>query len=61
MTIRVGMVGHGYFGRIQFEGWQRLDTVELVAVAEKSPQQRSELIGSGFGWYFNCFLFPGLL
>ncbi len=48
MTIRVGMIGHGYFGRIQFEAWQRLEGVELVGVTEKSPECVNALIESGF-------------
>ncbi len=44
-ALRVGMVGLGYFGQIQFRAWQRLAGVSLVALADPSPEAHQKLAG----------------
>lgn len=45
-TIRVALVGTGYFGRYQLKAWNRINSAELVAVVETSPIRRTELLES---------------
>jgi len=35
--LRVAGIGSGYFSRFHYEAWQRLDRVELLAVADLDP------------------------
>lgn len=43
MTLAVGMVGGGYFGRFHINAWRRIDGVSLTGVAEMSAERRAEL------------------
>ncbi len=45
MSLKVGMVGGGYFGRFHINAWRRIENVELVGVADLSETRRSELAG----------------
>ena len=41
--LRVAALGAGYFSRFHYEAWSRLDTVELVAMADLSPERTAEV------------------
>tara|TARA_R110002012_G_scaffold300709_2_gene500652 strand:- start:613 stop:1653 length:1041 start_codon:yes stop_codon:yes gene_type:complete len=50
MSLKVGMVGGGYFGRFHINAWQRIKDVDLVGVADLLDERRTELAA----------LYPGL-
>ena len=37
MTIKVAVVGTGYFSQFHFDGWRRLPEAKLVAVCSLDP------------------------
>jgi predicted dehydrogenase len=43
MTIKVAVVGTGYFSRFHFDGWSRLPGVELVAACSLDPASLAEV------------------
>ncbi|MEO1065800.1 MAG: Gfo/Idh/MocA family oxidoreductase [Pseudomonadota bacterium] len=43
MTLRVAMVGCGYFGQFHLNAWARLPEVTLVGIVESSEARRAEL------------------
>lgn len=43
MSLKVGMVGGGYFGRFHINAWHRIESAELVGVADLSEARHSEL------------------
>ena len=42
MSLRVAMVGAGYFAQFQLEGWRDVDT-PVVAVCDNNPSRAREL------------------
>lgn len=43
MSLRIALIGGGYFGRMQASAWQRLDGVNLVAIIDSDPNCRNIL------------------
>ena len=41
-TLRGGLIGCGFFGRIQLEGWRRMEGVEIVAACDPVEQKAAE-------------------
>ncbi|MEM7748301.1 MAG: Gfo/Idh/MocA family oxidoreductase, partial [Pseudomonadota bacterium] len=41
--LRVAAVGAGYFSRFQYEAWNRVETVELVATANRTIAGAQEI------------------
>ncbi|MEM7490553.1 MAG: Gfo/Idh/MocA family oxidoreductase, partial [Pseudomonadota bacterium] len=42
MTLRVGLLGAGYFAAFHREAWGRIDGAELVAVADADPAKGAD-------------------
>ena len=40
--LRVAAIGAGYFSQFQYEAWHRLETVDLVAICNRSPERARE-------------------
>lgn len=43
MSVKVGMVGGGYFGRFHINAWRRIKDARLIGVADHSEARRIEL------------------
>ena len=42
-TLRIGILGFGYTGRLHLEAWRQTAGVEVVAIGEPSPEARSQV------------------
>lgn len=43
VKLRVGLIGCGFFGRIQAEAWRRIEDVEIVAACDREPERARAL------------------
>ena len=43
MTLRIGMIGGGYFGRFQINAWRRMEGATLAGVVVRSEDRRRQL------------------
>ncbi len=54
--LRVAAVGAGYFSRFQYEAWDRMDDVDLVAVCDRTEEKAADVAKQyGVGQVFTDF------